>query len=135
MKKKYEYEVSSGNVFKDLGLSNPEERLAKADLAIQINEIIKNKKLTQMQAAALLDIDQPKISALSKGKLSGFSLERLFRFLTILGQDVTIKVGPKKVSKEKAQISVSLPKVKKEILHSKQRVTTHVVSVQARKKK
>lgn len=76
----YEVEVSSGNVFSDLGLSNPEERLAKANLAIQINELIKKKKLTQKAAAELLDIDQPKISALSTGRLSGFALERLFRF-------------------------------------------------------
>ena len=134
MKKKYEYEVSSGNVFKDLGLSNPEERLAKADLAIQINILIEQKKLTQSAAARLLDIDQPKISALNKGKLSGFSLERLFRFLTILGQDVTIKVSPKKISKVKAQVIVTLPKIKKDI-PTKRPVAIDTVRVQARKKK
>ena len=134
MKKKYEYEVSSGNVFKDLGLSNPEERLAKADLAIQINILIEQKKLTQSAAARLLDIDQPKISALNKGKLSGFSLERLFRFLTILGQDVTIKVSPKKISKVKAQVIVTLSKIKKDI-PTKRPVAIDTVRVQARKKK
>ena len=134
MKKKYEYEVSSGNVFKDLGLSNPEERLAKADLAIQINILIEQKKLTQSAAARLLDIDQPKISALTKSKLSGFSLERLFRFLTILGQDVTIKVSPKKISKVKAQVIVTLSKIKKDI-PTKRPVATDTVRVQARKKK
>src|SRR5580700_4823052 len=80
-------EESSGNVFADLGLSNPEERLAKADLAIQINKLIKKRKLKQKEAAALLSLDQPKISALSRGRLSGFSIERLFRLLAILNQD------------------------------------------------
>ncbi len=80
-----QYEISSGNVFADLGLPNPEERLAKAELALQINRLIKKKKLTQIAAAKLLDIDQPKISALNQGKLAGFSMERLFRFLNLLG--------------------------------------------------
>lgn len=81
MKKNKDYEVSSGNVFADLGLPDSGELLAKAELARQINNIITSKKLTQTAAAALLGVDQPKISALSKGKLTGFSLERLFRFL------------------------------------------------------
>ncbi|MFH1831723.1 MAG: helix-turn-helix transcriptional regulator, partial [bacterium] len=83
MKKKFEQ--SSGNVFADLGLPNPEEALAKAELARQINFVIKKQKLTQKEAALLLGIDQPKISALISGRLSGFSLERLFRFLNELG--------------------------------------------------
>ena len=84
MKKNKDYDISSGNVFADLELSYPEERLAKAELAYQINNLIQKKKLTQIAAAELLDIDQPKISALSTGKLSGFSLEMLSRFLNIL---------------------------------------------------
>lgn len=84
---KKDFETSSGSVFADLGASNPEERLAKAKLAMQINILIKEKGLSQKAAAELLGIDQPKISALYKGKLAGFSLERLFRFLNILGQD------------------------------------------------
>ena len=96
MKKKIEGIIKgSGNVFADLGFPNAEEMLAKAELARQINDLIRTKKLTQIKAAKLLDIDQPKISSLYRGKLSGFSLERLFKFLTILGQDVTIKVTPK----------------------------------------
>lgn len=82
-----DYTISSGNVFADLGLPNPEERLAKAKLAHQINTLIDQKQLTQKAAGELLDIDQPKISALSTGRLAGLSLERLFRFLTILDQD------------------------------------------------
>jgi len=103
------FEQSSGNVFADLNLPNPEEALAKAELARQINNIIKKKKFTQEKAALMLGIDQPKISALASGKLSGFSLERLFRFLNALGQDVTIKVKPKARTKEKGSISISSP--------------------------
>lgn len=86
MKKNIEYSISSGNLFADVGLPNAEERHAKMMLAIQINALIKKKKITQAAAARLLEIDQPKISALSTGKLSGFSLERLFKFLNILDQ-------------------------------------------------
>ena len=84
MKKKNNYIVSSGNVFSDLELPEAEEMLTKAELARQVNHLIEQKNLTQTAAAKLLEIDQPKISALSKGKLSGFSLERLFRFLGIV---------------------------------------------------
>ena len=70
----------SGNVFADLGLPDAEERLAKAELARQILNIITKRRLTQAQAAELLGIDQPKVSALTRGKLSGFSMERLFHF-------------------------------------------------------
>ncbi len=106
MKKKVEninleYEDSSGNVFADLGLSNPEERLAKAELAIQIRRIITQMKLTQKEAAELLEIDQPKISLLISGKLTGFSLERLFRFLNKLGQNITITIEKRDASSQK----------------------------------
>lgn len=83
---------SSGNVFDDLGLPDAEDRLAKAELARQISAIITGRKLRQAAAAQLLGIDQPKVSALMSGQLSGFSLERLARFLTLLGQDVQIVV-------------------------------------------
>lgn len=101
------------NVFADLGLPNSEEKVAKAELAMQINEIIKKKKLTQKQAAELLDIDQPKISALHSGKLAGFSLERLFKFLNMLGQQVTIKVSPKTRKNNEQNISVNITKLKR----------------------
>jgi predicted XRE-type DNA-binding protein len=96
MKKKIAYEDSSGNVFADLGVDNPEEALAKSELARQIGNLIKKKKLTQRQAAEILGIDQPKISALIRGRLRSFSLERLIRFLNELGQDVSIMISPVK---------------------------------------
>lgn len=87
-------EESSGNVFADLGLPCPEENLVKAELAIQINKLIKNRMLDQKAAAKLLGIDQPKISALSRGRLAGFSVERLFKFLSVLDQDIEIIIRP-----------------------------------------
>jgi len=73
-------EESSGNVFADLGLPNPEERLAKAALAFRIAERIRTRRLTQTQAARILKIDKPKISPLLRGQLSNFTIRRLTRF-------------------------------------------------------
>lgn len=96
MKRQEQLEVtkSSGNVFADLGISNSEEYLAKAELAYQINSIIERRKLKQQTAAKLLGIDQPKISALANGRLDGFSIERLFKFLANLNQDIDIVIKP-----------------------------------------
>jgi predicted XRE-type DNA-binding protein len=74
---------------------NAQEALAKAKLAQRICDIIAERKLTQARAAAVLGIDQPKVSALFRGRLDGFSTDRLFRFLNALGQDVEIVVRPR----------------------------------------
>src|SRR5437899_1040800 len=92
MARTIEVEEGSGNVFADLGLPNPEERLAKAGLAFRIAEVIRARRLTQSGAARILKIDQPKISRLLRGQLSGFSTERLMQFLTLLGRDVEIVI-------------------------------------------
>ena len=96
----------STNVFADLGFSDPEEALAKAELARRIGEIIRRRRLTQAQAARILSIDQPKVSHLLRGRLSGFSIERLFKFLNALGRDVEITVRPKPRSRERATVTV-----------------------------
>src|SRR5271163_346337 len=93
-------EESSGNVFADLGLENPAELLAKAELVQRISDIIAERKLTQVRAAKLLGIDQPKVSALLRGKLGGFSTDRLFRFLNALGSDVEIVIRPARLGHE-----------------------------------
>lgn len=98
MKDKIKFEQGSGNVFKDMGLDNPEERLAKAKIASMIYDIIEERQLTQKEAGTILGVSQPKISALRNGKLAGFSMERLFSFLRALDQDVDIIIHPKKQS-------------------------------------
>jgi predicted XRE-type DNA-binding protein len=85
-------ESSSGNVFEDLGLPDPEMRLAKARLAQHIARLIKAQGLTQQQAADRLGIDQPKVSAILRGRLSDFAPERLIRFIVRLNQDVVISI-------------------------------------------
>ena len=89
-----EYEVSSGNVFADLGFEEPDEELARAELAHRIAAIIEDRGLTQVEAAAIMGVNQPKVSALVRGRLESFSLERLARYLIALGQDVEIVVRP-----------------------------------------
>lgn len=101
-----QYELSSGNVFADLGIENPEEELTKAKLACEIEHIIKKKRLTQASAAKVMGINQPKVSALIRRKLDGFSVERLIHFLNSLGQDIDIIVRQKPASRKQAIINV-----------------------------
>lgn len=84
---------SSGNVFADLKIPQPDQYLAKAELAARILQIVQKRRLTQQAAADLLGINQPKVSALLNGRLEGFSTDRLFRFLNALGCDVRITVS------------------------------------------
>lgn len=105
-KRKGLIEQSSGNVFADLGLVDPEARLAKAELARRIGDLIAERQLIQAEAAQLLGIDQPKISALLRGRLGGFSFERLMRFLTILGRDVQIVVKAKPGKRRQGEVVV-----------------------------
>lgn len=107
MANKKDYIVGSGNVFADLGYPRPEEAAAKAELAHKITKIIERRRLTQAEAAELLDVDQPKISALRRGKLSGFSLDRLVRFLVLLGNDVQIVVKQHARSGRRARLLVA----------------------------
>ncbi len=83
---------SSGNVFKDLNVPECGEALVKADLALRIADRIHSRAMTQTRAAAVLGISQADVSDLVRGKLKGFSTERLFRFLNSLGQDVEIVI-------------------------------------------
>lgn len=85
---------SSGNVFADLGLPNPEQEMMKARLTVQIYHIIRERGLTQAQAAKALGIKQPHVSLLMRNRAGSFSVGRLMEFLTALGQDVEIAVRP-----------------------------------------
>ena len=106
MARTIEIQEGSGNVFADLGLPNPEERLAKAGLAFRIAGVIRARRLTQATAARILKIDQPKISRLLRGQLSGFSTERLMRFLTLLGRDVEIVIKRAPRSRRQGRLRV-----------------------------
>lgn len=87
--------ASSGNVFADLGFREPEEELTKAQLAGLVRQVIARRRLSQAAAAAIMGIDQPKVSALINGRLANFSSERLMHFLIALGHDVDITVKAK----------------------------------------
>ena len=98
---------SSGNVFDDLGLAGAGDRLVKAELIRNIGDIIQRRKLTQRQAADILALDQPKVSALVRGIATGFSTDRLLRLLMALDQDIDIIVKRKPPrSKRPARVSV-----------------------------
>src|SRR6184192_2261292 len=81
--KREKVEISSGNVFADLGFEDSEERLLKAKLASKIAQLIEEKGWTQAQTTARTALDQPKVSRLLRGQLSGFSADRLFAVLKI----------------------------------------------------
>lgn len=82
----------SGNVFADLGMPEPELRLAKAKLAAAIANAIDEAHLTQVEAAQKTGLDQPRISAITRGQLDGFTIDRLFRTLNALGQQIDVIV-------------------------------------------
>lgn len=106
MSEEIEFEMGSGNVFADLGRPDADEMLVKAELVHQISSIVRRRRLTQVQAAELLGISQPKVSELLRGNLRGFSLERIARFLNALGQDVEIRVKPKPRTRKAGRLSV-----------------------------
>jgi predicted XRE-type DNA-binding protein len=108
MSKLVDYEVSSGNVFRDLGLPDADELDIKANLAIKIGQIIARRGLSQVKAAAILGIDQPKVSAIIRGRLEKFSIERLCELLTRLGCDVNIRVQEKtKAARGRMRIQIA----------------------------
>ena len=92
---------SSGNVFADLGLRNPEEHALKAELVRQIAAMLERDRLTQTEAARRLRVAQPDVSRMLRGHFRQFSVERLMRFLVALGQDVEIVVRPSPVARGK----------------------------------
>jgi predicted XRE-type DNA-binding protein len=97
---------ADGNIFETLGFPDAEELKAKAELVIQIIQIMEDSGLKQVEAAEIMGIDQPKVSALVHGRLDGFSMERLYRFLNALGSDVEIVVTPKPKSRKEATLRV-----------------------------
>jgi predicted XRE-type DNA-binding protein len=96
---------SSGNVFADLGLPNPEERMLKARIASAISKAVKRHALTQVVAAERMGIAQADVSKILNGRLSGYSLERLLSLVQSLGNDVEIKVKPTKNERGRMLVS------------------------------
>jgi predicted XRE-type DNA-binding protein len=94
------------NVFADLGFADASERQTKTQLAYVLNEIIKSRKMKQVEVARLLQVHQSKVSALKNYRLDGFSVEQLLQFLTALNQDVEIMIRPRSENMGTGQISV-----------------------------
>ena len=96
MSKSIKVEEGSGNIFKDLGFSDEvsEKELLKAQLGTEIFRILKERKLTQVEAAKLLGIKHTEVSRLKAAKLSDYSVERLMRFLNQLNRDIEIRIIP-----------------------------------------
>jgi len=98
---------SSGNVFADLGVSDPEEARARALLLLRIKDIIAEGGMTQAEVARVLGVDQPQVSKLVNGKLSIFSMERLIHVLNALDRDVEIVVKPKENEHARVLVTAS----------------------------
>lgn len=101
-------EEGSGNVYADLGYTESESMLVKAQLAARISEIIRRRGLTQAGAAEVLGLTQPKISALLKGRFRGISEHRLLECLTRLGRDVHIVIKPAPRSRRNGRLTISV---------------------------
>ncbi len=101
-------ELSSGNIFADLGFQDADERLLKAKLASQVAQFIEKKGWTQSQAAERTGLDQPKVSRLIRGQLSGFSADRLFAVLNRLGHSIEVRISAKERAPEKSHTHVMI---------------------------
>src|SRR5215210_7260330 len=94
------------NVFADLGFEDSEERLLKANLATRIAQLIEKKSWTQAQMAERTGLDQPKVSRLLRGQLSGFSADRLFAVLNRLGHSVEVRISARERAPEESHTRV-----------------------------
>ena len=99
-------EPGSGNIFADLGFADADERMLKAQLAVKITELIERKGWTQARAAKAIGLDQPKVSHLLRGRLSGFSADRLFAILNRLGHSVEVRISSKERAPNKSRTRV-----------------------------
>ncbi|MFZ1317952.1 MAG: helix-turn-helix transcriptional regulator [Candidatus Nitrotoga sp.] len=99
-------ESGSTNVYADLGMVDAEEMLVKAQLATKIGDIIKRRKLTQVQAAQLLGITQPKLSGLLRGQFRGVSETKMLECLTRLGRDIQIVIKSAPRSRTEGHVTV-----------------------------
>ena len=107
---KRDSERSTGNVFADLGFPNSEQELVKARLTVEIYRLLKDRRLTQAEAAKLLGTTQAQVSTLMRCRPVSVSVGRLMEFLTILGQDVELRIKPtaRRVKAQRGRMSVTV---------------------------
>ncbi len=96
----------SGNVFADIGLKDADEMLTRAQLTHRIYIIVKQRDLKQKEAAEILGLKQPDVSALMNGKFLDFSVDRLLTLLVRLNQEVKITIKPAPKGKESRGVLV-----------------------------
>ena len=106
-RKRTEIDAGTGNVFADLGYADAKERTLKVQLALEVTTALKQRGLTQVQAAELLGIVQPHVSDLVRFRLNRFSVERLMQFLTQLGKDVEIRIATRSARRPRMGVRVS----------------------------
>ena len=104
-KRKIEINKGSGNIFADLDLPNPEQRLLKASIVAELFRLIKDRGLTQVKAAKLVGISQPDLSHLLRGDFDDYSAERLMKMLTVFEQDIEIVMKPHRQSGVRGRIT------------------------------
>jgi len=90
--------MGSGNVYEDLGLPDAKEMKIKSMIALEIQRVLTKRNLTQVEAAALMGIDQPKTSAILNGKFRGFTIDRMIRFLEALDVEVLVSFVEREAS-------------------------------------
>jgi len=106
MSKDVKHVDGSENVFADIGVRDPEDSRVRAHLAYKIAQLIKKRGLRQVDVAKILEADQAKVSKLVRGQISGFTSDRLFRYLEALGCDVRIQLKETKPSRRRGTIEV-----------------------------
>lgn len=98
---------SSGNIYADLGIQHDVKDELKIAIAREICALIEEKGLTQKEVAAILGTDQAKVSNITRGRLSVFSVDRLVNYLTALGQNIDIRFS--KSQQEHGRVIVHAP--------------------------
>ena len=108
MKKRIEFEESSGNVYADLGMPGADDLFARAQVGFHIHKLLEARKLKQREIAAILEIKQPEVSHLMNGHYSRFTMDKLLEFLKRLNQKVTIHIRPHRAGEPYQEVAVSL---------------------------
>jgi predicted XRE-type DNA-binding protein len=105
MEEKETVSVSSESAFHALDFPDADDLVLRAELLRKIADIIKERGLTQIRAGELLGMDQPRVSALLRGKITKFSTDRLLRALSDLGQDVEVRISPARDGKGRLRVA------------------------------